>query len=130
MAGLAKAVTGERAARLVRLLQLVSPGPQTRTMLIRRLKLDMRGFYRDLEFLRASGISLVLDNGRYSLADDIKEATQRLPFPDPRLTLGEAALLAKGRLAVHRKLRNQIDLILKTERKSARTAGKPRRRTG
>src|SRR5207247_731071 len=57
-----KAVTAERAARLVRLLQLLGTGPQTRVALARRLRLDIRSFYRDLELLRGTGIPLVLRN--------------------------------------------------------------------
>ena len=50
-------LTSLRAARLYRLLTLLGTGPQTRGFLLRRLKLDVRGFYRDLEetALRAAG---------------------------------------------------------------------------
>jgi hypothetical protein len=36
-----------------------------------------------------------------------------LPFPDPSLTLGEARVLAKGRSAVHGKIRSIVDKIEK-----------------
>lgn len=108
----AKAVTAERAARLYRLLQLLAKGPQTREVLMRRLKLDMRGFYRDLELLRDNGIELPLHNRRYSLDEQLASAMDRLPFPDPHLTLGEALQLAKGRSAAHRKLKEQIARIM------------------
>ena len=104
-------VTVERAARLYRLLQLIGDKPQTRDALRRRLKLDVRGFYRDLELLRASGIELALVNGRYVLQEPVARVLSRLPFPDPRLTLGEATQLAKGRTAAHRKLRTQVARI-------------------
>ena len=107
----AKAVTAERAARLYRLLQLLGT-PQTRESLTRRLRLDVRGFYRDLELLRASGIELPLLDGRYRLQVDVENAIARLPFPDPRLTLGEARQLAKGRTPAHRKLKEQIVAII------------------
>jgi predicted DNA-binding transcriptional regulator YafY len=106
-------VSAERAARLYRLLQLLGTGPQTRAMITRRLRLDVRGFYRDLELLRAAGIAVPLRNRRYTLEGSAANATNRLPFPDPRLTLGEATQLAKGRRMAHRKLKQQLALIVR-----------------
>lgn len=106
-----KAVTAERAARLYRLLKLVSARPQTREALRRRLRLDVRGFYRDLELLRASGIELDLVKRRYVLSGDVDDLLGRLPFPDPHLTLGEAAVLAQGRTKAHRRLKEQLARI-------------------
>jgi predicted DNA-binding transcriptional regulator YafY len=105
------AVTVERFARLYCLLNLLAAGPQTRARLTRSLKLDVRGFYRDLELLRKAGITVTLAEGRYTLAGDVEDALARLPFPDPLLTLGEAVQLARGRTAAHRKLRGQIEQI-------------------
>lgn len=103
----ARAVTADRAARLYRLLRFLAAGPRTRQQLTRHLKLDVRGFYRDLEFLRASGIELPLINGRYSFEGGATE-TDRLPFPDPHLTLGEARQISRGRSPAHRKIQRQI----------------------
>ena len=75
--------------------------PPTRPALARRLGLDVRGFYRDLEWLRKFGISVVMEDGRYRLDEDAEKVIARLPFPDPQLTLGEAMRLAKGRTAAH-----------------------------
>jgi hypothetical protein len=107
-----KAVTAERAARLYRLLKILEAGPQTRGALTRRLGLDVRGFYRDLEVLRGSGIDLAMNRRRYAVKGDVAAAITRLPFPDPHLTLGEAIQLAKGRGRVHRSLRQQIGGII------------------
>jgi hypothetical protein len=104
-------VTPERAGRLFRLLTLLGGGPQTRMTLTRRLRLGVRGFYRDLEVLRLVGILVNLDNGKYALSEDAAQAIERLPFPDPGLTLGEARQLARGRLAAHLKIRRQLDKI-------------------
>jgi predicted DNA-binding transcriptional regulator YafY len=108
----AGAVTPERAARLYRLLRILAAGPRKREALIRRLRLDVRGFYRDLELLRAAGIDVPLQDRRYSLEEDADAAVARLPFPDPHFTLGEMQLLAKGRSKAHRKLRDQIKQIV------------------
>jgi hypothetical protein len=105
-------VSPERAVRLYRLVKLLAAGPQGREMLKRRLRLDVRGFYRDLELVRAAGIAVVFLEQRYRLDMALHEALARLPFPDPLLTLGEVRLLAKGRTAAHRKLKDQITQIL------------------
>jgi hypothetical protein len=107
----AKMVTAERAARLYRLIRIVSQKPQTREMLRKRLRLDLRGFYRDLELLRESGIELPLVKRRYVLSEPMDQVLPQLPFPDPRLTLGDAVALAKGRTKAHRKLREIISAI-------------------
>lgn len=106
-------VTAERAARLYRLLTILGKGAQSRTALTRRLKLGLRGFYRDLELLREVGIIVDLTDGRYSLAGKVADAISQMPFPDPNLTLGEARELAKGRGRAHRKLKDQIARIEK-----------------
>jgi predicted DNA-binding transcriptional regulator YafY len=101
-------VTLERFRRLYRLLGLLSGGAETRSSLLRRLHLDVRGFYRDLETLRAAGVPIAVTQGRYSLAESADAARDRLPFPDPHLTVSEVRQLAKGRGASHRKLRGQL----------------------
>jgi predicted DNA-binding transcriptional regulator YafY len=109
----ARAVTFDRAARLYRLLLILNRGPQPREVLMKRLNLDVRGFYRDLELLRSSGISLPLSAGRYRMEKGIGDIAPCLPFPDPGLSLGEAILLGKGRSLAHAKLRKQIARIMR-----------------
>jgi hypothetical protein len=109
----ARAVTAERGVRLYRLLKFLGTGPKTRTALTRHLKLDVRGFYRDLEVLRQAGVTVTLEKRRYALEEDLDDALTRLPFPDPHLSLGEARQLAKGRTAAHRKLKEQIEQLLR-----------------
>jgi hypothetical protein len=104
-------VSPERAGRLFRLLTLLGVGPQTRTNLTRRLRLGVRGFYRDLEVLRDVGIQVALANGKYVLDENADAAIERLPFPDPGLSLGEARQLARGKFAAHRKIREQLTKI-------------------
>jgi len=108
-----KAVTAERAGRLYRLLKLLGAGPQTRTKLLRQLHLDIRGFYRDLELLRDAHIEVPLHGQRYLLTGKVGDAIARLPFPDPHLTLGQAMHLAKGRTSAHRKLKSQVNRIIR-----------------
>ena len=105
-------VTAERAARLCRLLRLVGSSGQSRAILLRRLKLDIRSFYRDVKMLRDVGIFIELKKGKYVLQGSAEEVIPRIPFPDPHLTLGEARVLGKGRSAVHRKIRAMLAQIL------------------
>ena len=106
------ALTTTRLARLYRMLKLIGKGPQGRAPLLRRLKLDVRGFYRDLETLRELGVPLELEAGRYRLLESFSETAKRLPFPDPGLNLHEAIVLAKGRSSAHKKLRDQIKVLV------------------
>lgn len=104
-------VTAERFARLVRLLRLLADKPLTREVLTRRLKIDVRGFYRDLGLVRTAGIAIKLEEGRYQLLDDVEKALGLLPFPNPHLTLADARLLAKGRTPAHAQLRQLLERI-------------------
>jgi hypothetical protein len=102
------AVTPDRFVRLYRLVAILGHAGQNRETLARRLGVDIRGFYRDLDLLRKAGVSVTLREGRYSLTDNVEAALDRLPFPDPHLTLGDARLLAKGRAKPHQQLKAQI----------------------
>jgi predicted DNA-binding transcriptional regulator YafY len=107
------ALTAQRAARLYRLLTLLGDGPQTRRLLLARLKLDVRGFYRDLETLRAFGIEVAPGfDTRYTLAGGVDDALARLPFPDPGLNVRDALQLANGTSPAHRKLRQRVNAFI------------------
>jgi predicted DNA-binding transcriptional regulator YafY len=108
----AGSVTAERAARLYRLLLFLGGGPKSRAALTRHVRLDVRGFYRDLKFLRKAGIAIRLEGSHYILESSLERALGSLPFPDPCLTLAEAQQLAKGRTRAHQKLKQQIRQIL------------------
>jgi hypothetical protein len=107
------AVTADRFKRLHRLLQLLATRPQTRDTLSRRLDLDVRGFYRDLEVLREAGVRVTLASGKYGLGVDLDQALDQLPFPDPLLTYGEARILGRGNTSANRKLREQIERVVR-----------------
>ena len=106
-------LTTPRAARLYRLLTLLGDGPQTRQQLLRRLRIDVRGFYRDLESLRGLGIDVELgDDTRYCLLGPLDDALAKLPFPDPGLNFRDVQQLARGETAAHRKLKKRINSFL------------------
>jgi hypothetical protein len=102
------AVSLDRARRLIRLVQLLGAGAQARAKLMRPLRLDVRGFYRDLQCLRAAKIEVTLEDGKYSLLGKQEDALARVPFPDPGLSYGEAVVLAKGNTAPHQRLKRLV----------------------
>lgn len=106
-------LTAQRAARLYKLLALLGEGPLTRRSLLSRLKIDVRGFYRDLEALRGFRIEigLGLDN-RYALPLKLDEALARLPYPDPGLSVRDVLQLCNGSTAAHRKLKQSVNTFL------------------
>ena len=106
------AVTRQRAGRLYRLLSLTAESARTRNMLLTRLRVDVRGFYRDLELLRGRGIDVALDGDKYRLQGDLDAALARLPFPDPGLSLRDALTLCRGTTDAHKKLRKKLDSFL------------------
>jgi predicted DNA-binding transcriptional regulator YafY len=111
-------LTPTRLARLYRLLTLIGDKSVTRATLVKKLKLDVRGFYRDLEKLRELKITLLLEDGQYRLKESLDAASTKLPFPDPKLSLREAMLLSEGDTVAHERLRR---LIEKTIPKDLRT---------
>jgi predicted DNA-binding transcriptional regulator YafY len=114
------AVSLDRSRRLVRMVQLVGGSPMERAKLMRALRLDVRGFYRDLQCLRSAGINLTLRDGLYKLVTPSKDALALVPFPDPGLSLGEAMLLAKGSTGPHQKLKKMISELVTTGTKTKR----------
>ncbi len=107
-------ITSERAARLYKLLTILSVGPQGRESLLKKLKINPRGFYRELELLRGRGISVDPVGTKYHLVGDLDSALAKLPVPDLKLNVREALVLAKGPTAAHRKLQSQLNTLLGT----------------
>jgi predicted DNA-binding transcriptional regulator YafY len=105
-------LTPDRVARLYRLVRLLGTGPKTRQFLLRKLKVDTRGFYRDFERMRAYGVAMEMHAGRYVLMEAVAQALARLPFPDPELSVQEVLLLAVGKTPAHKKLRERIEAFL------------------
>lgn len=104
-------VTADRVARLYRLVAMLAPRPVARATLLRRLRMNQRSFYRDIELLRRREIPVNAADGRYRLGLTLEQALACLPFPDPGLTLGQAMALARGRSAVHKVLQARVRAI-------------------
>jgi hypothetical protein len=108
----ARNISASRAGRLFRLISLLAADGKSRPFLLKRLRLDLRSFYRDLEKLREFGVAVSVEGHHYRLTGSLDRAIARLPFPDPQLNLHEAMELAKGVTRAHRKLRSQIKRII------------------
>jgi hypothetical protein len=106
------AISADRFTRLHRLLRLLEAGPRPRALLLRRLRIDVRGFYRDLELLREASIEVTLTPQGYALTGSAAIAIALLPFPDPHLTYGDILQLARGQTQAARKLRQQVDRLV------------------
>ena len=102
-------LTASRVTRLYAFLNLVAGTPRVRSVILRKLKIDVRSFYRDLEVLRTLNIAITAEGERYHLTTPLSEALARLPFPDPGLSFQEAITLANGRTDAHRKLKARLN---------------------
>lgn len=106
-------VSTSRAGRLYRLLRLVAGKPVPRAVLLKKLKVGMRTFYRDVDLLRECGIGVDVEGEGYRLTDSLADALHKLPFPDPELTFGDIAILMKGRSPTHDKIRQLFARVTK-----------------
>lgn len=116
-------LTPQRAGRLYRLITLLANGPQPRELLAKKLKVDQRGFYRDLELLRSRGIEVCVEGTRYAIVGDVEAALAKLPVPDPGLSMRDALVLARGDTEAHRRFRRHLDAMMRPK-----TASAPRNR--
>jgi DNA-binding transcriptional ArsR family regulator len=106
-----QAVSAPRAVHLFQLLKTLAATPLTRDMLTKRLRRNVRAFYRDLSLLRDCGIVVQREDRRYRLAQNLDEALDLLPLPDPHLKIAEARELARGTGSGSRKIKELIDKI-------------------
>lgn len=106
------AVTLERASRLARLLKLIAKTARPRDVLMAKLRLDVRGFYRDVKALRERGVLLSVDGDSYRLLEHLDDACGKLAAPDPMLTVADLRVLGKGHSDAHRKLRRLYDALV------------------
>lgn len=102
-------ISPERAARLYRLLRTIEHQGLTRGVLLRKLRVGMRTFYRDLDILRSWGIEVALTGRKYHLTT--ADWLGRLRFPDPELSFAEAIELAEAKLPSARKVETLLSAM-------------------
>jgi predicted DNA-binding transcriptional regulator YafY len=105
-------VTPERASRLAKFVKLIAKTPRSRSVLLDKLDIDLRGFYRDVKTLRALRVGVSNRGDQYQLDEDLDDARGKLPCPDPQLTLAELKQLTKGTTDAHKKLRKLLENIV------------------
>lgn len=110
----APSVTPQRAGRLFRLVTLTAESARTRKTLVAKLRVDLRGFYRDLELLRSLGIDIASDADKYQLVGAVDDALAKLPFPDPGLSFRDVLALSRGTGDAHKKLRRRMETFTGT----------------
>jgi predicted DNA-binding transcriptional regulator YafY len=101
-----------RAARLYRLVTLVGDRAKPRDWLLKKLRIDVRSFYRDLEFLRGLDVEITTVNGSYVLSSGLDDALGKIPFPDPGFSVRDALHLMSGSTAAKKKLKKAIDAVV------------------
>jgi hypothetical protein len=110
----ASTLTSARATRLYKLLSLLEGSTRARATLLKKLKVDLRGFYRDVEVLRELGIKIEVEGDRYTLGTTLNEALALLPFPDPGLSFADVLNLSQdGTSTVQKKLRSRLTAVTK-----------------
>lgn len=87
-------ITLGRASRLHRLVTILVAGSTSRDVLLERLAIGLRTYYRELDLLKRCGIKVRRSGKDYHLTSTVAEAEERLPFPDPQLSFAEMAELA------------------------------------
>lgn len=88
-------ITLHRAARFHQMVTLLAQAPRTRPEILSYLRIGLRTFYRELDFLKRCGVKIRHKEKLYHLTGTAEEAEGRLPFPDPQLSFAEMAELAR-----------------------------------
>ena len=86
-------ITLHRAARFHHLVTFLAQSPRTRPDILSHLRIGLRTFYRELDFLKRCGVRVRHKDKLYHLLPTPAEAEGRLPFPDPQLSFAEMAEL-------------------------------------
>src|SRR5947209_2202901 len=88
-------ITLGRAARLHRLVVLLTQEPRRREVILDELRIGLRTFYRELKLLKRCGIKVQRRSRMYALGTSGQQVEGRLPFPDPQLSFAEMAELSR-----------------------------------
>ena len=121
-------ITMNRAARLHRLVMILSEAQQTRETLLERLDIGLRTFYRELELLKRCGVRIKLAQRNYVLQTSAEAAEGKLPFPDPQLSFAEMAELAQGGSPAAKRLSELLANVTSKEAWNGKRASRPKTR--
>jgi hypothetical protein len=105
-------ITLGRAARLHRLVRLLSEKPRSRDSILAELAIGLRTFYRELELLDRCGVKVQHKEKSYVLLATAEQAEGRLPFPDPQLSFAEMAELSRHPGDASRRLAELLESVV------------------
>ena len=118
-------ITLHRAARFHHLVTFLAQSPRTRADILSHLRIGLRTFYRELDFLKRCGVRIRHQDKLYHLLPTAEEAEGRLPFPDPQLSFAEMAELARCDCPAGRRMADLLASVVQPEEPA-----KKRPRTG
>jgi hypothetical protein len=116
-------ITLHRAARFHRLVTFLAQSPRNRPDILSHLKIGLRTFYRELDFLKRCGVRVRHKAKLYHLLATAEEAEGRLPFPDPQLSFAEMSELAGCDSPAGRRMAELLASVIRPEE----AASKPSR---
>ena len=105
-------ITLGRAARLHRLVILLTESPRTRDAVLAALAIGLRTFYRELELLNRCGVKVLYKEKAYALQSTAEQAEGLLPFPDPQLSFAEMAELSRHPGEAARRLAELLENVV------------------
>jgi hypothetical protein len=108
-------ITLHRAARFHRLVTFLAQSPRTRPDILSHLRIGLRTFYRELDFLKRCGVKVRHKAKLYHLLATADEAEGRLPFPDPQLSFAEMAELARCESAAGKRIAELLASVIQPE---------------
>ena len=120
-------ITLHRAARFHQLVSLLAESPRTRPDILSRLRIGLRTFYRELEFLKRCGVRVRHKHKLYHLLPTAAEAEGKLPFPDPQLSFSEMAELARCDCPAGRRMAELLASVVRPEEPARARRGGARR---
>jgi predicted DNA-binding transcriptional regulator YafY len=123
-------ITLHRAARFHHLVTFLAKSPRSRTDILSHLRIGLRTFYRELDFLKRCGVRIRHQQKLYHLLPTAEEAEGRLPFPDPQLSFAEMAELARCDCPAGRRMAELLASVVQPEEptKKARRGGGGRKK--
>jgi hypothetical protein len=114
-------ITLHRAARFHSLVTYLALAPRTRPDILSYLRIGLRTFYRELDFLKRCGVKVRHKAKLYHLSATAEEAEGRLPFPDPQLSFAEMAELALCDCPAGRRMAELLASVIQPEEAQRRS---------
>jgi hypothetical protein len=121
-------ITLHRAARFHHLVTFLAQSPRNRPDILSHLRIGLRTFYRELDFLKRCGVKIRHKEKLYHLLATSEEAEGRLPFPDPQLSFAEMAELARCDCPAGRRMAELLASVVRPEEPAKRRPRRDRKR--